>query len=98
MSARAAEAMADMMLADAIARGKLPAEAAVLLPSEPVLHHVEVSVCQMCLDGVGGECHTPGCVFWMNDAPNESQATALRPHIVDSTEEGEAHNQLDGGS
>lgn len=27
-------------------------------------------VCEGCLNGVGGECHTPGCSFWFNPAPD----------------------------
>jgi hypothetical protein len=29
-----------------------------------------VNVCGACLRGEGGECHTPGCSFWMNRAPD----------------------------
>ena len=29
-----------------------------------------VAICSPCLDGEGGECHTPGCLFWMCSAPN----------------------------
>lgn len=29
-----------------------------------------VSVCARCVAGLGGECHTPGCAFWMMDAPD----------------------------
>lgn len=29
-----------------------------------------VAICAPCLDGVGGECHTPGCLFWMSSAPD----------------------------
>lgn len=27
-------------------------------------------LCQRCIDGAGGECHTPGCGLWMNRAPD----------------------------
>lgn len=30
-----------------------------------------VPVCKLCLEGAGGECHAPGCVFWLCDAPPE---------------------------
>jgi myo-inositol-1-phosphate synthase len=33
-----------------------------------------VPVCAACESGIGGECHTPGCSFWMRDAPSESLA------------------------
>jgi hypothetical protein len=26
--------------------------------------------CRRCLDGEGGECHTPGCALWLNRAPD----------------------------
>lgn len=29
-----------------------------------------VAICTPCLDGAGGECHTPGCLFWMCSAPD----------------------------
>lgn len=31
---------------------------------------VTLQVCQLCLLGQGGECHTPGCAFWMSAAPD----------------------------
>lgn len=84
MSQAAAEAMSDFILADAIARGKLPAEAAVLLPDDDVeVHTVELAVCQLCLDGMGIECHTPGCVFWMHDVPNRDVAAILARAALD---------------
>jgi hypothetical protein len=36
---------------------------------EPTLHAVTMTVCSLCLEGAGGECHTPGCVFIYHDAP-----------------------------
>lgn len=38
--------------------------------SEPTLHQVTTTMCSLCLDGWGGECHTPGCVLWLNRAPD----------------------------
>lgn len=32
-----------------------------------MLHPVQV--CGRCCAGLGGECHTPGCAFWVHDAP-----------------------------
>lgn len=43
---------------------------------EPTLHRVELTLCSLCLDGAGGECHTPGCALWINRAPDLS----LRAH------------------
>lgn len=36
------------------------------------LERVALTVCSRCLDGEGGECHTPGCALWMNRAPDVS--------------------------
>lgn len=30
-----------------------------------------IPVCEACESGEGGECHTPGCSFWMRDGPKE---------------------------
>jgi hypothetical protein len=38
---------------------------------EPVYKLRMVPVCEACEGGKGGECHTPGCSFWMSDAPTE---------------------------
>lgn len=38
--------------------------------SEPTLHQVTTTICSLCLDGEGGECHTPGCILWLNRAPD----------------------------
>jgi hypothetical protein len=37
--------------------------------AEPTLHAVTCTVCSLCLEGAGGECHTPGCVFIYHDGP-----------------------------
>lgn len=34
------------------------------------LHRVTLTLCSLCLNGEGGECHTPGCSFWMHAAPD----------------------------
>ena len=31
---------------------------------------VTISLCELCINGAGGECHTPGCALWMNRAPD----------------------------
>lgn len=50
--------------------------------SEPTLECVSGSftVCSACLDGEGGECHTPGCVLWLNRAPDLSLREGLTMH------------------
>lgn len=40
------------------------------------LHKVTLHLCSLCIDGAGGECHTPGCAMWLNRAPDLS----LRGH------------------
>jgi len=34
------------------------------------LQRCSIYLCSRCLDGEGGECHTPGCALWMNRAPD----------------------------
>lgn len=43
---------------------------------EIVVHHVLIALCDPCLDGAGGECHSPGCALWLHSAPDIS----LREH------------------
>jgi hypothetical protein len=40
--------------------------------SEPVYHRVVMTLCSLCVDGAGGECHSPGCALWINRAPDLS--------------------------
>ena len=43
--------------------------------SEPqVLRSLPVDICTACIRGAGGECHTPGCMFWTCSAPTPEQA------------------------
>jgi hypothetical protein len=50
--------------------------------AEPELELVAVMICNLCLDGVGGECHVPGCLFWMNDAPaNSIRVAAIKLRV-----------------
>ena len=28
---------------------------------------IEINICQACLNGLGKECHTPSCAFYMQD-------------------------------
>lgn len=30
------------------------------------LRTIKITICQACLDGVGEECHTPGCALWLH--------------------------------
>lgn len=47
--------------------------------AEPILHQVTTTICSLCLDGAGGECHTPGCALWLCRAPD----MPLRKTIAD---------------
>lgn len=29
-----------------------------------------VRICELCMAGKGGECHSPGCVLWLRRAPD----------------------------
>lgn len=42
--------------------------------SEPRVYRVTLWLCELCLTGKGGECHTPGCALWLNRAPDLSLA------------------------
>ena len=42
---------------------------------------VALSVCALCLAGAGGECHVPGCAFWMVAAPNRQLIEVLKEAI-----------------
>jgi hypothetical protein len=34
------------------------------------LHQVTLTLCSLCLNGEGGQCHTPGCALWLKSAPD----------------------------
>jgi hypothetical protein len=36
----------------------------------PPVRYVRLWLCDPCLDGAGGECHSPGCALWINRAPD----------------------------
>lgn len=38
--------------------------------TNPDLHLVEIVLCTPCMNGEGGECHSPGCAMWLNRAPD----------------------------
>lgn len=46
---------------------------------EPATFIVDgLRICEFCLDGKGGECHSPGCVLFLSKAPD----IPLREKIV----------------
>jgi hypothetical protein len=46
------------------------------------LHRVEFWVCDLCLSAAGGECHVPGCMYWLRDAPTGVDLDRLRAHFA----------------
>jgi len=46
--------------------------------SGPAIVKVTIGICDLCLGGREGECHSPGCVFWMCPAITAEQAEQLR--------------------
>ncbi len=51
--------------------------------SEPqVLTALPVDVCTACIGGAGGECHTPGCMFWTCPAPTPEQAQRFQQQAI----------------
>ena len=51
---------------------------------EPSVRQVTLMLCELCLEGAGGECHTPGCSLWMTRAPDIP--IALDPPLDDQVE------------
>lgn len=49
------------------------------------IKRVEMLVCEACLDGVGDECHTPGCAMFMHRVDLPFHADSYR--TVDAFEE-----------
>ncbi len=41
-------------------------------------------VCESCREGAGGECHEPGCAFWMNRAPDIPLAATGREELIEA--------------
>lgn len=42
---------------------------------QPALFTTEARVCGPCLDGIGQECHTPGCAFYLCATPRTDLGT-----------------------
>lgn len=57
------------------------------------LSPVVLMVCEPCRKGAGGECHTPGCAFWMEAAPEFKIAgTLTRRELIKAASE-KLHNE-----
>jgi len=50
---------------------------------EPQVRRVLVDLCDLCLSGVGGECHVPGCALWLSAGPDIGP---IRAEIVPDVE------------
>jgi hypothetical protein len=48
------------------------------MSAEPSLVQIEITICTLCLAGAEGECHVPGCWFWMCPAITAEQAERIR--------------------
>ena len=48
------------------------------MTGEPTVAMLTLPICTLCLGGKAGECHVPGCVFWMCPAPSAEQAERIR--------------------
>lgn len=40
------------------------------MAEDVALYEVKLTLCALCVDGSGGECHVPGCALYMNRAPD----------------------------
>ena len=47
----------------------------------PPLRRVMIWLCDPCAAGKGGECHTPGCSFWMRPAPEAPPRSIFTPNM-----------------
>lgn len=61
------------------------------------LINLTISVCTPCLGGDVGECHTPGCAFWMQDAPNTELVAILLQNCRPSPLLEQAQRDQDNG-
>lgn len=51
---------------------------------EWALRHVTLHICEGCIGGQGGQCHTPGCILWMHDVdaiPLNRDAITFHPEV-----------------
>jgi hypothetical protein len=53
--------------------------------AEVVLYEVPLTVCWACLSGEEGECHSPGCAFFICPAPTAEQAERLLSAMANAT-------------
>lgn len=51
----------------------------------PVKRYV-IYLCDLCVGGAGGECHSPGCALWLKRAPDLALETEYMCVLVDEAE------------
>jgi hypothetical protein len=51
---------------------------------EPRVHRVAIQLCELCLEGKPGECHTPGCALFLHDSPGHPILPELYEILVPS--------------
>lgn len=49
---------------------------------EPKVITVQMRICESCLEGVGQECHTPGCALFLHNSPGLPIAREMYRVIV----------------
>lgn len=61
-------------------------------PQGPTLRNVNITICQPCLDGIGSECHTPGCALYLHhvDLPIAPELYTILPDSPLSQQQPEA--------
>jgi hypothetical protein len=52
--------------------------------TEAPLRELRIHACQNCIDRLPGECHTPGCFFWLHTI--DEVPTHLEMYLVDPQE------------
>jgi len=53
------------------------------MTAEPTLHRVVLTLCSACIDGMGDQCHTPGCAFIRNRPPDFSIRDSCNVESID---------------
>lgn len=69
--------------------------------TEPTLTTMALTVCSLCAGGTEGECHVPGCAFWMKTAPGvplRNEADDQGVIILGSTMEITSYQQWGNGT
>lgn len=60
---------------------------------EPAVFLVKIWLCAACLEGLGEECHTPGCALWMHNSPGARIRFSGRVRLSSNTSAGVGREQ-----